>query len=290
MMPTSSPPSQTIQLRLYYDFERPRNGRQILVTLPPNPSPTTLIPSQILSHLPPDPSHTPHIYSPSADCFIPLIESTPIHLPPCRTPYAPNRLDIKLIPITTGNPQTSSPRPNLASQLLCDSATTSLTASWFAIGILRGKTASNHGTLWRSALQFGAALTFTIGQRYNRKVEGSADIFKTHRQIPCLSYESVPAFMATRPVDAQIVVVEYGGEDLVQFEHPKRAVYVLGSEDCGIPPALVVKAQRHVSIPTVEGRPSSLNVAAAGTIIMYDRLLKEKGMGSQRTETATKER
>lgn len=82
--------------------------------------------------------------------------------------------------------------------------------------------------------------------------------------------------MKARAVDAQIVVVEYGGEDLCNFVHPKRALYVLGSEDDGVPPALVRAANRHVSIATVEGRPSSLNVAAAGAVVMYDRLTKEK--------------
>jgi len=92
--------------------------------------------------------------------------------------------------------------------------------------------------------------------------------------MPCFGYESVSAFAASAPVDAQWVAIEYGGQPLAHFRHPKRAVYILGSEDAGLPPALVARAHHHVSIPTAPGRPASLNVAAAGAIVMWDRLLK----------------
>lgn len=96
--------------------------------------------------------------------------------------------------------------------------------------------------------------------------------------------------MKARPVDAQVVVVEYGGQDLCDFVHPRRALYVLGSEDDGVPPALVRAANRHVSIATAEGRPSSLNVAAAGTIVMYDRLMKERREKGENEEDSEEER
>lgn len=57
-------------------------------------------------------------------------------------------------------------------------------------------------------------------------------------------------------------------------------MYVLGSEGCGIPPALVARAQWHVAVPTANGRPRSLNVAAAGAIIMYDRFVKQSRANS----------
>ena len=57
------------------------------------------------------------------------------------------------------------------------------------------------------------------------------------------------------------------------FQHPKRAIYLLGAEDTGLPPMIVDACHFHVTIPTV--RSSSFNVAMAGTIVMYDRLVKE---------------
>lgn len=167
----------------------------------------------------------------------------------------------------------------LANRMVCNSSATSLTSNWFGIGILRGKASSNHGTLWRSALQFGCSMTFTIGQRYQRKIEACSDVYKTSRQIPCIPFPDVTAFMDMAPVDAKIVAVEYGGQDLISFVHPKRALYVLGSEDAGLPPELVAYAHAHISIPTADGRPDSLNVASAGAIIMYDRFMKQKFRG-----------
>jgi len=224
----------------------------------------------------------PYVYDERADCFIPIEQDVEQMVTAERSTAKATakdgdktqdlwHVDIKLVP------QINSQRPvgNLAEQLVCDSSESSLTGSWYGIGIVRGKTVSNHGSLWRSALQFGASMTFTIGRRYEKKIEGSADIYKTYRQIPCLAYTDVGNFMASAPVDAQIIAVEYGGMDLTEFKHPKRALYILGSEDCGIPPALVQHAHHHISIATAEGRPSSLNVAAAGAVIMYDRQMKE---------------
>lgn len=258
---------------MYHDFERPRNGELVILT-----PETPVTGSQIwaaLAHSKDLQRYTPHVYSGEAECFVPIsAKSTDVVSENSDVLHA--TIDVKLV---------QQRAPVRADDLLCDSSSTALTGSWFGIGIVRGKTASNHGSLWRSALQFGAAMTFTIGKRYEKKVEGSPDIYKTHRQIPCVGYEDVSSFMTNAPIDAQVVVVEYGGESLTSFSHPKRAVYVLGSEDNGVPPTLVSRAHHHVAIPTAEGRPSSLNVAAAGSIILYDRFAK---MQKKRGESSSK--
>lgn len=270
-----------VRLRIFHDLEKPRSGREVLIhadeegitseSYPPKVRLSkiqSVLESQVeLS------SYTPHVYDTKAECYVPLSSiNSNFYVAECAPPSTGlPRIDVKLVPMRT-LPATSV--EELAKQLACDSSDTPMTGTWFAIGILRGKTAANHGSLWRSALQFGAAMTFTIGQRYEKRVEGSADVYKTLRQIPCMPFADITSFMTNCPIDAQIVVVEYGGMDLSEFVHPKRAMYVLGSEDCGIPPALVARAQWHVAIPTAQGRPSSLNVAAAGAIIMYDRLVK----------------
>lgn len=298
----------TIRLRLYYDFEKPRSGRQILITahtdaglstgtagecVPSKASVSTIweaLKSQVDLT-----THIPHVYDGGAECFVPLSNlstesiAAEQYIPtPTDNAYARNqkkkvvpsnkivcetpRIDIKLIASTQKTNEMNV--GEIAPTLICDSSNTSLTSTWFGIGILRGKVNANHGSLWRSALQFGASLTFTIGKRYEKKFEGSADVYKTLRQIPCVPFADIAAFMAMAPVDAKVVVIEYGGEDLIDFKHPKRALYVLGSEDAGIPPALVARAHAHIAIPTSPGRPSSLNVAAAGAIVMYDRFMK----------------
>lgn len=284
-----------VRLRVYHETETPRSGREILIdadvptspsncepplpcetAVTPNPTVATSRISATLASQVDLRAYTPHIFDGDAECFVPLCSLDGGHVRADLSSRAHGeglpRIDIKLV--TSSGGSRSQGRAALAGRLLCDSADTPMRARWFAIGILRGKTAANHGTLWRSALQFGASLTFTVGRRYERRVEGCADVYKTLRQIPCVPYTDVAAFMAGLPLDAQLVVVEYGGVDLADFQHPKRAVYVLGGEDCGVPPALVARAQWHVSVPTADERPSSLNVAATGAIVMYDRLVK----------------
>lgn len=305
-----------IRVRLYHDFERPRNGRVYLTlrdsTRNRKEAVQGLFPvssEDIMRHIRgkyDERRYTPYVYEHKLRSMTSLAVDRPQHeylaeqTEDEKQNGLPPRIDIKLVSVESANLEEQNqsqahcnqdqteengkcvtlPRivhdgkpklSEIADSLICDSSSTTLTGSWFGIGIIRGKTASNHGTLWRSALQFGASLTFTIGKRYEKKTEGSADVFKTHRQIPCIGYEDVGSFMSNAPIDAQIVVVEYGGVDLCDFVHPKRALYVLGSEDCGVPPALVARAPCHVSIPTAEDRPASLNVAAAGAIILYDR-------------------
>lgn len=306
---TSAPPrilasseegrSQTysyIRLRIYHEFEKPRSGREVIIpAIASSNSPEASVSDieEILSEHNTLSKYIPHVYDGIAECFTPLsaLTTTALHAEHGPGEHAPSaaalpRIDIKLMSTSGNERSTTMDGEALASRLTCDSSDTALTSTWFGIGILRGKTAANHGTLWRSALQFGASMTFTIGRRYERRVEGSADVYKTLRQIPCLPYPDVAAFMATCPVDAQVVVIEYGGIDLIDFEHPKRAVYVLGSEDSGVPPTMVARAQWHVSVPTADGRPNSLNVAATGAIVMYDRFIKMNRVNKEKNKSS----
>lgn len=75
--------------------------------------------------------------------------------------------------------------------------------------------------------------------------------------------------MEHKPEECEIVCVEQDekAEQLTNFVHPKSAVYILGAEDSGIPREYL-KGNRKVQFNT----PQSLNVAVAGSIIMYDRI------------------
>ena len=140
---------------------------------------------------------------------------------------------------------------------------------YFAIGIWHTKTEMNIGTLWRSAYQLGASYIFTIGRRYKKQ---SSDTQKAWRHIPLNHYETWDEFIKFVPYDAQIVGVEMGGVPLKIFSHPKRAIYVLGAEDHGLDP-MIDKCHKVVSIESV-GR-NSYNVAVAGSLIMYDRVISK---------------
>lgn len=141
---------------------------------------------------------------------------------------------------------------------------------FFGIGIYNPKTEMNIGTLWRSAQNFGASFIFTIGDRYKKQ---RTDTTKTERHIPHYNYKDWKQFMENKPLNAPIVFIEQTekARDIKNFIHPETAIYILGSEDKGIPNELI-RGNQVVFIDT----PRCLNVAVAGSIIMFDRLNKSR--------------
>lgn len=141
---------------------------------------------------------------------------------------------------------------------------------YFGIGIENCKTEHNVGTLWRSAQNLGAAFIFTIGNRYKCQ---PSDTTKAWRSIPLFRYATFDDFYANLPHDCQLVGVEFPHEKakpLPQFCHPERCVYLLGAEDHGLTARALERCHRVVHIPST----MCLNVAAAGSIVMYDRGVK----------------
>lgn len=137
---------------------------------------------------------------------------------------------------------------------------------YFAIGIFHSKTPTNVGTLWRSASTFKAAFIFTIGRRYKHQ---SSDTTNAPANIPLFHYESFEDFNEHRPSDCELIGVEQSpiSVPLGGFRHPNRAIYLLGAEDGGLPMTVQQKCQRVIHMAT----PMCLNVAVAGSIVMYDR-------------------
>lgn len=147
-----------------------------------------------------------------------------------------------------------------------------MTRGYFGIGIESGKTPDNIGGLWRSAHAFGAAMIFTVGHRYPARCQPT-DTSKAARHIPLLSHANIDAFLATVPEGCELVGVECGQGDprpLPAFSHPERALYVLGAEDRGLDSALLAACDRLIQIPS----QLCLNVATAGSIVLYDRVAK----------------
>ena len=127
------------------------------------------------------------------------------------------------------------------------------------------------GTLWRSAYQLGAAFLFTVGTRYRQQ---PTDTLRTDSRLPLFELDDWSAFVNFAPARAKWVAIEMGGTPLAEFEHPHNAVYILGSEDAGLPPSILSACHEVVSIPSE--RYSSYNVASAGSIVLYDRLAKKE--------------
>eukprot|EP00322_Chrysochromulina_rotalis_P003161 CAMPEP_0115853686 /NCGR_PEP_ID=MMETSP0287-20121206/13633_1 /TAXON_ID=412157 /ORGANISM="Chrysochromulina rotalis, Strain UIO044" /LENGTH=285 /DNA_ID=CAMNT_0003307773 /DNA_START=67 /DNA_END=924 /DNA_ORIENTATION=- len=142
---------------------------------------------------------------------------------------------------------------------------------FFSVGVVGLKNEHNLGTLWRSAYQSGAATLFVVGARYQPQ---TSDTVKAWRNVPLVSHPDWNHFAASSPYGAVLVAVEMGGEPLEHFEHPERALYILGSEDSGLPESVIRACHRTVSLPSQ--RCESFNVAVAGSVVMYDRLAKER--------------
>ncbi|MDG1331852.1 MAG: RNA methyltransferase [Crocinitomicaceae bacterium] len=143
------------------------------------------------------------------------------------------------------------------------------TKGYSAIGVFRGKTSHNMGTLWRSAYILGAAYIFTVDGRYKKQ---SSDVLRTWSRIPLFQYKTFDDLLANIPHDCRLVGVEIDdrSEMLHEFEHPKRAIYLLGAEDSGLPEFVKEKCHFLVKLPG----NSSLNVGVTGSIVLHDRVSK----------------
>lgn len=145
--------------------------------------------------------------------------------------------------------------------------------TYFEVGVYQPKRETNIGTLWRSALQMGASGLFTIGRRYKLQ---SSDIFHATKAIPLKHYLTFQEFLDDRPEGVPLVAIEMGGETLNTFQHPTRAIYLLGSEDNGLPDFVLEKCDKLVSLEAV--RQPSYNLAVSGSIVLYHRcFLSQKG-------------
>jgi len=155
-------------------------------------------------------------------------------------------------------------------------------AGYFGIGVLRPKYTRNIGTLWRSAHALGAAFIFTIRDRFppeaRRNLVGAdpalgqaSDTGPAWKSIPYLTFPSVEEMRASVPL-CTVVGVELDDEaaDLRGFRHPRRAIYLLGSEIDGLTPPTARQCDVLVQIPTA----GSLNVAITGAVVLYDRVAK----------------
>ena len=157
---------------------------------------------------------------------------------------------------------------------------------YFEIGVYRPKTATNIGTLWRTAFQFGAAGIFTIAERWPESQ--SSDTTQAWRHIPYRKFDELTPLLSALPKQCALIGVEMGGRPIHRFAHPERAIYLLGAEDKGIPPEILVRCTHVIELPSV--RTASFNVAVAGALVMYDRHRKSTpDLAGQRHQRASGE-
>ena len=144
-----------------------------------------------------------------------------------------------------------------------------LQTSYFAIGIYKPKTSHNIGSLWRTAYILGAQYIFLIDKRYKRQ---GSDVLNTWSRIPLFQFNNFEEFYSAIPYNSQLVGVELDdrADELKEFEHPRRGIYLLGAEDGGLPSEYRERCHHLVKLPG----NYSMNVAVTGSIVLYDRLTK----------------
>jgi tRNA(Leu) C34 or U34 (ribose-2'-O)-methylase TrmL len=185
---------------------------------------------------------------------------------------------------------------------------------FFGVGIVgRHKTTQNVGSLWRSAFQLGASFIFTVGHKYKSfEATDTLVVHKRLPLIEHADWASftqasprgatwvavtvaavdgeeaepakVDALVAENAAAAAVLVTATttitsdcsvsSAEPLATFQHPLRAVYVLGSDDSGLPLNVAVACHKHVVLPATRNGP--FNVAMAGSVVLYDRLAKQQ--------------
>ena len=140
---------------------------------------------------------------------------------------------------------------------------------YFGIGIMNGKREVNIGTLWRSANIMGAQFIFTVGARYKKQ---SSDTMASWKHIPLFNYQTFDEFYNALPYNCQLIGVELDKNSvpIEKFAHPERAIYLCGAEDSGLTKEAIIKCHKLIQLPG----DYCLNVSVAGSIVMYDRIIK----------------
>lgn len=85
-------------------------------------------------------------------------------------------------------------------------------------------------------------------------------------------FKAFEDFLSALPKGASLIGIELDPRSIsvTTYKHPERAVYLLGAEDNGLPQDILGRCDDIIQIPA----SISLNVAVAGSIVLYDRNIK----------------
>lgn len=171
----------------------------------------------------------------------------------------------------------------------------------FGVFVMRPKYRVNVGTIWRSCGVLGASFMGAVGPlKTPPKGRGAAgsdpwlrqgsDTVGAWHSVPYVTVPNLTTLRETYPTH-EIVAVEQAAQvhaaigktvwvsDLTHLIHPKRAIYLMGSEDHGFTAeqisTLLGLGATFAELATAGPCRSSLNVATMATVVMYDRLAKE---------------
>ena len=128
----------------------------------------------------------------------------------------------------------------------------------------------NAGTLLRSVVGFGANRLYLspdsvspVHPKFLRSTAG-----QWFRSLPGVAQTSVLVEHAKR-LGTKVIVADMRGKSLWDFDFAIPTMFVVGAEGCGVSQEVKKLADEICAIP-IEPGVESLNVAAAGTILLYE--------------------
>lgn len=148
-----------------------------------------------------------------------------------------------------------------------------MTRGYFGVAVYRPKHDTNVGSLWRTAISYGAAFMATVGRRYQLQ---ASDTGNARLHTPLLHFRDIVDLIEHLPHGCPLVGVELDPRavPLDEFVHPLRGLYLLGAEDHGLPQHVIDRCHYLVTIPSV--MPWSLNVSVAGGIVAAHRHMAKR--------------
>ena len=152
---------------------------------------------------------------------------------------------------------------------------------YFGVGLVGERKEAHHGTLWRSAYQYGASFLCNVGgAAMTRHSLNTTDTTKAWAYIPVFSYPSLEKFARCAPLKCRWVICAPGGAPLKDFVHPHRAIYLFPGDNnillsemkSRYSNCLVVSPPRAQSYT---GGDQEITAANLGTMVLYDRFVKK---------------
>lgn len=154
-----------------------------------------------------------------------------------------------------------------------------------AVMLIDPKYAHNVATVLRASAVFGMDALYWTGDRVpapDAWPEGSRmpreERMKLYRHVQMEHVrDAARNWMPNMPTTLVPVAVERRecSEGLIDFDHPRNALYVFGPEDGSLPRSVLAGCHRFVRIPAhAEMENVPLNLAAAVNVVLYDRMAK----------------
>jgi tRNA G18 (ribose-2'-O)-methylase SpoU len=148
----------------------------------------------------------------------------------------------------------------------------------FAVAAWEISKEHNVGTLVRTAHAAAASEVILTGERdWNVEAARTADLFTEIIQLPA-DAGVFRAHLAARRWNLVAVELADNATNLFDAQYPERPCFLLGAEIGGVPAELLAEAELVVQIPQW-GLVPCLNLAVAGSLVVYDYLGKRRRAG-----------